>query len=307
LSYDLNFCRGKSCTYNWDDLSEWCLRRSPNFRKPAATQVWYENETTGVYFSFERQDTDWVKEQAELSKLGALTDLTFNINFLRPTFFGREAMPFVTAVAKEFGLLVSNPQEDEIPLGPDTNALILNYVDHNARAAAAYLAQKDSSLIVMDAERSAAFFRHNSQYSRLVDRYKNDYFVPRMFLCRKKSTNEIFTFTTVSAGVFAIFPHTDMVVLTRERKRFLKKEMQLMFMDYGEFRALMGRIVSDASDVGMYVISEEHVDAVARVINDLRFEKSEDFESIPPDRVIDFVPGGDTSGIKWYEWEIPEV
>jgi hypothetical protein len=307
LSYDLNFCKGKNSTYNWGDLSDWCLRCSPNFRKSAAAQVWYENEATGVYFSFEQQDADWVKEQAELSDLSALTDLTFNINFLRPTFFGREAMPFVTAAAKQFGLLISNPQADEIPVEADANALILNYVDHNARAAAAYLAQEDSSLTVMDSKRSAVFFRHNSQYSRLIKRYKNDYFVPRMFLCRKKSTNEILTFTTVSAAVFAILPETDMVVLTRERKRLFKKEMELMFMRYDEFRALMGQIVSDTNHPGMYVISEEQVDAAEKVINNLRFEKNEDFEGISPDRVIDFVPGGDSSGITMYEWEIPEA
>lgn len=68
------------------------------------TQAWYENPTTGVYFSFDFG--------------GDAPSLSFNLNYNRPAFFGLEAEPEVTALVAHFDLGVEDPQMDGMGEGP---------------------------------------------------------------------------------------------------------------------------------------------------------------------------------------------
>lgn len=301
MSYDLNFCCAAKSSYKWEDLCAWLLNRSPNFRRESSGQVWYQNEATGVYFCFEEQDEDWRVEEAEAYSLDNLTNLTFNINYLRPTFFGREAMQFVEEVCNTFGLLVSNPQGDGVPFDPQAVELITDYLDHNRRSSAALIENDVDRPPNLSQERSQRFFEYGLAYPKLINRYKDQYFVARMFLCARKSIKEVFTLSTVSAGVFALVPKSDLVAVTREKKKlFQKKEMELTIIPYDDFRRYLGSNVEDGPEPGTFVIPVEKVDSVQRVIEKMPFTKDEDLQTLRPDQVLDFLPGGDTSGVRKY-------
>ena len=65
-------------------------------------QAFYENQDTGVYFSFE---------------FGA-DSISFNLNYFRPHYFGLEAAPEVAAFISAFNLSVHDPQTDGMGDGP---------------------------------------------------------------------------------------------------------------------------------------------------------------------------------------------
>lgn len=77
-------------------------------------QAWYQNEDTGVYFSFEANS---VKGEGEGADPAASYPVSFNMNFFRPSFFALEAEPELTRVVKEFDFTVLDPQADGMSEG----------------------------------------------------------------------------------------------------------------------------------------------------------------------------------------------
>jgi hypothetical protein len=304
VSYDLNFCRGKACTYSWEEFCDWACRRSSNFRREAPDQIWYQNDITGVYFCFEQQDEDWRVEVAESAELETVTKLTFNLNYLRPSFFGREAMPFVEEACRVFDLLTSNPQSDGVPYTPQAVELVADYLEHNRRSSAVLIENDIEPPHFLTRERSERFFEYGLAYPGFTDRYKDDYFVGKMVLCLKKSTKEVLTLATVSAGVFALVPKTDLIALTRERRHFFKEELEMTILPYEELRRHLGPNAEEGPEPNTFIISKAKVEAAQRIIEKLTFHKHQDFTGLRPDQVLDFVPGGDTSGVQKQMWDV---
>jgi hypothetical protein len=102
MSYDLYF-RAHALP-SADQVRAYFASR-PHYEAREA-EAWYENPTTGVYFSFGYATVDD----------GPL--IAFNINYNRPSFFGLEAEPEVASFIAAFGLEVDDPQADGMGQGP---------------------------------------------------------------------------------------------------------------------------------------------------------------------------------------------
>jgi len=69
---------------------------------------------TGVYFSFDynepsNDDEDLLREQyVDFEN----TNFAFNINFIRPRFFGKECFPIVDKMSEDLNLFIFNPQNE---------------------------------------------------------------------------------------------------------------------------------------------------------------------------------------------------
>jgi len=106
MSYDLFFFRDKSLTR--DEFTSFFVGRE-NYRSTN-----YGNEDTGVYFSFAYQEAEEEEEGEELRVPAA----TFNLNYVRPHYFGLEAGPEVQAVIHRFGFTIEDPQRMGMGNGP---------------------------------------------------------------------------------------------------------------------------------------------------------------------------------------------
>src|SRR5271157_2989471 len=100
VSYDL-FLKPRTGNVTPEAFSDYFrLRRNYKVNLP---QAWYENEDTGVYFVFELS--------SEINQNGGRSyPITLSINYLRPSFFGLEAEPEVSAFVRAFDATVSDPQ-----------------------------------------------------------------------------------------------------------------------------------------------------------------------------------------------------
>lgn len=100
MSYDLYFKR-RAGEFTAEDFAEYFGKRAHYDLQ--GSQAWYQNEDTGVYFVFELGiDSD----DPELESFA----VSLNVNYFRPSFFGLEAEPEVTAFARAFDMVVSDPQ-----------------------------------------------------------------------------------------------------------------------------------------------------------------------------------------------------
>jgi hypothetical protein len=73
-------------------------------------QALYENDKTGVYFSFDYSDGKGGGDPEDPN--AGREHLYFNMNYFRPHVFGLEAEPVLTAVVKDLDLTVSDPQSE---------------------------------------------------------------------------------------------------------------------------------------------------------------------------------------------------
>ena len=69
-------------------------------------QAWYENEDTGVYFVFDYNAQP--PEDPEAPNY----PFAFNLNFYRPSYFGREAEPEIREFVRGLDLQIDDPQSD---------------------------------------------------------------------------------------------------------------------------------------------------------------------------------------------------
>lgn len=103
MSYDL-FLRPRNGALGKKGFEAYFQGR--HFYNTEAGHAAYDNDDTGVYFSF-----DWVDAQADdEGQDGELYPVAFNINYFRPSYFIVEAEIEVSAFVRAFDLVVSDPQ-----------------------------------------------------------------------------------------------------------------------------------------------------------------------------------------------------
>ena len=121
MSYDLYFYKSKKTNITESQISKYLSANLIPVNKEG-NQWFFENEDTDVYFSIEINDPNDEPDTIELFESFAEFDNTgfsFNINFMRPSFFGEEAFLFVEKFIQDLDLFVLNPQQDfDLPYKP---------------------------------------------------------------------------------------------------------------------------------------------------------------------------------------------
>ena len=130
MSYDLYFYKRKETNISMDQIAKYLTDNLVGVDKNAV-QWFYENEDTEVYYSFEQNEREDDPESVELYE--SFTDFdntgfSFNLNFMRPSFFGLEAFQFIDQFISDLNLFIFNPQSDsENPYKPSKNELFDNW------------------------------------------------------------------------------------------------------------------------------------------------------------------------------------
>lgn len=117
-------------------------------------QAWYENEDSGVYFSF-----GWSAERVAL-----------NVNYFRPSSFGLEAADEVTAFVEEFGPAIDDPQSEGMGKGPySRDGFVRGWNAGNRFGHRAILSQTTEKFHTLPGARLQALWRWNYQRERTAD------------------------------------------------------------------------------------------------------------------------------------------
>ena len=121
MSYDLFFLVPKGEEPPGLDQLDDYFNARPNFTR-VEDEFWYRNEATGVYFGFSHGDAGALEEEfgeplEEVEDGLVAANLSFNLNYFRPPFFGLEAVIEVSALVRHFGFKVDDPQMDGMGRG----------------------------------------------------------------------------------------------------------------------------------------------------------------------------------------------
>ncbi|MCE3228075.1 MAG: hypothetical protein K0S32_2626 [Bacteroidetes bacterium] len=213
MSYDLSFYKKKTSSITKHEISDY-LTKLVNSEEPNENEWFYENKETGSYCSFSYYEPDPnVEYETEDFDGFESTNFSFNINFVRPQFFGEECFPLVEKLALDLDLYILNPQMDGVPSKPENGAMFKNWNDANSRFAEMQFSRM--GLKYLEHSKSDYAFRYSLKRNQLQDSLGDNYFVPGIFYLKKHGSDTIETFSIWPEGCPYILPKVDFIFMKR--------------------------------------------------------------------------------------------
>lgn len=223
MSYDLYFYKPKGTNLSEQQIADY-LTENLTPENENGKQWFYENHDTEVYYSLDQNEPEDDPESIELYESFNDFDNThfsFNLNFMRPCFFGLEAFQFVEKFLTDLNLSVFNPQSaSENPYKPTKDELFENWNKTNMWSSADHFDKTQSCYI--PADKSNKIWNYNYNRSRLQNELGDQYFVPKIFFFKTRQTNEVIAVTSWTEHIPCVIPPADYFLLTRQYKKLFR-------------------------------------------------------------------------------------
>ncbi len=280
MSYDL-YLNPKDPALSWREFADYFEGRT-NY-EVAESQVWYQNEETGVYFVFE--DNSATDDQDEEDP-AARFPILFNMNFFRPTYFAIEAEPELTATVEKFEMSVFDPQFDGMETDKyDAPKFLSGWNKGNEAGYASFLKDQQECRSLPSAELER-IWRWNLGRNELQERLGEGVFVPRVMFM--EADGEVSAAVLWPDGIpTALFPGGDVIAFRDELapRRFFKKQTTTNLLPWSAVRPLVDEHFSEVD--GAYLPKYDHrPDGVTEFFCDLEPE-SREISQVPADQVLD--------------------
>lgn len=255
MSYDLYFYKRKDTQVTQLEIEKYLVVKMG--LKQEADSLMYHNEDTGVYFYFEKlsasdEDDDFEEDEADeadenfAAQMAAFEslNLSFGINFLRPSFFGLEAFAFVATMMQDLNLYVMNPQSEEsLPYKPTKEALFTNWNYTNVGVSAQHFEEGETAYI--STELANSVWQYNYHRKAYQAQLGSDYFVPKIFLFVTKAERKVVTVATWTQHIPNVFPAADYYILYGWRRRWFRKETYHVCIDRATLLSHFGQYLED--------------------------------------------------------------
>ena len=223
MSYDIYFYKSKGANISETQITNY-LTDNLVSKDENSYQWFYENQDTGLYFSFDQNEPEDDPESIELCESFPDFDNThfsFNLNFMRPSFFGLEAFQFVEQFIKDLDLSILNPQMGSDPSKPTKKELFENWSETNLWASADRFDELGCSYL--NTNKANEIWNYNFNKKRLQTKLGEQYFVPKMFFFKTKKTNEVITVSSWTEHIPNVIPPADYFLLTRQYKKMFRR------------------------------------------------------------------------------------
>jgi hypothetical protein len=272
MSFDLYFYKKKGTNLTESEIANYLTDNLVPVNENN-NQWFFENEDTDVYFSIEANEPEVDPETIELFENFEEFDNThfaFNLNFMRPSFFGLEAFQFVERFIKDLGLFVLNPQEDfENPYVPTKEDLFDNWNNTNLNSSKDNF---DDESFYYPLEESNKIWEFNYNRQKLQNEVGEDYFVSRIFFCRTFKDNNIVTLSTWTQHIPNILPKADYYLLSREYKKLFKTVKDNVLISRQTLIEKFGDYFEDYNNQDCKIIHPDKAEKVESIFNSLKSE-----------------------------------
>ena len=269
MSYDLYFYKKKGSGLTRTQITTYLNFKLMPFDESSG-QWFFVNQETEVYFIFETNDSVDDSDAIELYEKFEDFDNTrfvFNINYMRPSFFGLEAFQFVEKFLKDLGLYVLNPQSaNELPYLPAPGELFENWNRTNLSAS---MNNYDDESNYYPIDKSNLIWEYNFNRKQLQEKIGADYFVSRIFFCKIFETKKVATFSTWAEHIPNILPQTDYYLLYRQYKRLFKTVNDRVLISRETLYEKFGNYLLDYPYMDCKIIHPENALKVKGIFNSL--------------------------------------
>ncbi|MBD2766770.1 hypothetical protein IC235_02555 [Hymenobacter sp. BT664] len=292
MSYDLYFFKHKTQQTSEKDISIY-LTANLCPANEQENQWFYENDDTEVYFSFDlnKPETDPETTNSEIYPDFDDTRFSFNLNFIRPDFFGQEAFLFVDQMIGDLGLYVLNPQTEEYLMQPAKGELYKNWSEINARISAQYYGKSEFNYYPLPA--SNAVWKHNFNRRRIQAQLGSEYFVPKVMVFQAIADRRIITIAVWPESLPIQVPQVDYYFLVKRYQKLFEKVEESGLISTKTFQAHFENFIRD-SDAGK-IIHPADVNRLHDIFNSIKFDEalSGFAEKLPYNKMVNFRPKDD--------------
>jgi hypothetical protein len=247
-----------------------------------------------VYYSFDQNEPEGDPESIELYESFREFDNThfsFNLNFMRPSFFGLEAFQFIEELLTDLNLFVLNPQSDfENPYKPTKNELFDNWNKTNLWASIDHFKEMESCYFQGD--KSNEIWNYNFNRSCLQKELGEQYFVPKIFFFKTKKSNEVLTVTTWTEHIAIVIPPADYFLLTRRYNKLFRTIKDNILVSRQRIIDNFGSYFDDFEFQNCKIIHPNNAASVKNKFNSIKSEQTlADFaERLPMENLYNAKP-----------------
>lgn len=289
MSYDLYFYKQKETNLTKAKIANY-LTNTLVSKNDNDNQWFFENEDTGVYFSFETNEPDDDPETIEIFESFDNTHFSFNLNFMRPSFFGLEAFEFVDKFINDLGLYILNPQDGfDNPYLPTKDDLYNNWNKTNLNASKDHF---NGESLYYPLDRSNEVWEYNFKRKQLQAEIGEDYFVPKIFFFKTLHDSKIVTVAMWPGHIPIVLPKTDYYLLGREYKKLFKKVTDKILISQQQLFDSLGDYFDEYAVTGTKIIRPDKALKISDIFNGLKsgvvFEKF--VKAVSPDSIYNATP-----------------
>jgi hypothetical protein len=295
MSYDLYFYKEKNSPLSNSDIRNYL---TTNLAEPGenGTQWFFENDDTEVYFSFdenEPEDDPEMIESFDNFDFYKNTNFSFNINFLRPDFFGLEAFSFIENFISDLNLCVLNPQSSIDPDNPkktNKDELYQNWSTTNLSQSASLF--NECALNYYPLKKSNSIWEYNYNRKKTQNDLGDDYFVPKIFFFKTKKTNKIVSVTTWTENIPCVLPNADYYLIFRKYKSFFREIKDNGIISSDTLFHIFSNFVDDHEIEGCKIIHSHNTSKTFKLFNNLKldFNIKEFMEKISIEKIVNVSP-----------------
>lgn len=295
MSYDLYFYKKKSSDLTESQIAEY-LNNNLTSSSESDTQWFVEDEDTETYFSFDHNEPEDEEDAIEFFESFAdfdNTHFTFNLNYIRPDFFGQFAFEFVDKFINDLDLFVLNPQsktDPDNPLKPKENELYENWSETNSRNSTNFF--KEYGLEFYPLEKSNDFYNYNRNKSLLQEKLGDNYYVPKLYLFKRKSDGQIVTICTWTEHIPNVFPPADYYLLTKKYKKLFRTVEEIGLISADTFKERFGNYLADFEFKNCKIIHPDKAEKVKDIFNStkIEFKLADFFERMQIEKLVNVKP-----------------
>ncbi|HEV8285493.1 MAG TPA: hypothetical protein VGQ09_14360 [Chitinophagaceae bacterium] len=293
MSYDLYFYKQKGTGLSEVQIADYLTDNLVSVNENG-NQWFFENQDTEVYYSFDQNQQEDDLESIELYESFPDFDNThfsFNLNFMRPSFFGLEAFQFVEQFTNDLNLFVFNPQSaSDNPYKPTKNELFENWNNTNLWASIDHFEKLHSAYLPID--KSDEAWEYNFQRKIFQTDLGDGYFVPKVFFFKTKSDNNVVTISTWTQHIPNVFPPADYFLLSREYKKLFRIVKDNVLIDRLSLLKEFGSYLDDFNFKDCKIIHPQNAMKVKDKFNSIKSElKLEEFaERLPIENMYNAKP-----------------
>jgi len=295
MSYDLYFYKKKGADTSEEKIREY-LTNNINSTSESDTQWISENEDTETYFSFDLNEPETDEESIQLFesfKDFEYTRFTFNLNYLRPDFFGQNAFLFVDKFIKELDLYVLNPQSitnPDNPVKPKEGELYQNWSTINADNSATYF--KEYGLEYLPLNKSNEIYDYNLNRTKIQAELGDNYFVPKLFFFKTKKDNRIVTLCTWTEHIPNVFPPADYYLLTKTYKKFFRTVKESGLISSASLYERFSELIESFHFKNCKIIHPDKAEQATKLFNTTKLEYTlEEFaDRLPIEKLVNSKP-----------------
>lgn len=269
MSYDL-FLKSDASTLTADEFGAYFNTR-PNYTVNNG-QAFYENEDTGVYFSF-----DYAPDEAGT--------VAFNLNYFRPHFFGLEAAPEVAAFVSALDLTIHDPQTDGMGDGPFTiEGFLRGWNAGNRFGYRAILSQDERpELHVYPTAELERVWRWNLNRAALQSQMGELLFVPKFMFLKGPTQARSAVVWPDACPIFV--PKADIVIVLRDELSNTS-DREVTVVEWQELESVVQDFPVDKEHGHFRLDYENTPDSIVRFIRELPIVPQEPNSGLAYDSVL---------------------